>query len=136
MVGANPYASNELSLVKFEPHLHTLHSDGQDTVAAMFAACRSVGYEAVALTDHNTLSGLAEAETAAAELGLILVPGVEIIRTRSQPCAKRIELGTCGARRRNSSTSSRRNEPTITRASDRARASATARAVPSPFNST
>jgi hypothetical protein len=44
----------------------------------MLAACKGAGYDAVALTDHNTLSGLGEATAAATELGLILLPGVEV----------------------------------------------------------
>jgi hypothetical protein len=44
----------------------------------MFEACRQAGYDAVALTDHNTLSGLDEAVVAAERLGLICVPGVEV----------------------------------------------------------
>src|SRR5207245_1240801 len=82
MSEAGPYAQRDLRLLKLEPHLHTLHSDGQDSVAAMFEACHSVGYDAVALTDHNTLSGLAEAVEAADRLGLILVPGVEVTTFR------------------------------------------------------
>jgi hypothetical protein len=78
MLGATPYASNGYTALKLEPHLHTLHSDGRDSVASMFAACKGAGYDAVALTDHNTLSGLGEATLAAAELGLILLPGVEV----------------------------------------------------------
>jgi hypothetical protein len=64
--------------LKLETHLHTVHSDGQDDVATMFEACRAAGYDAVALTDHNTLSGLPEARDVAAELGLILIEGVEV----------------------------------------------------------
>jgi hypothetical protein len=78
MIGVSPYASGRYTPIKLEPHLHTLHSDGQDTIAAMFSACKSAGYDAVALTDHNTSSGLAEARSAAHELGLILIPGVEV----------------------------------------------------------
>lgn len=82
MAEASPYAQRGLSLLKLEPHLHTLHSDGQDSVADMFEACRSVGYDAVALTDHNTLSGLSEGVEAADRLGVILVPGVEVTTFR------------------------------------------------------
>ena len=57
--------------LKFEPHLHTLHSDGQDSVASMFEACKAAGYDAVALTDHNTVSGLPEAEVIARDLDLV-----------------------------------------------------------------
>jgi hypothetical protein len=82
MIGANPYAAGGYQVLKVETHLHTLHSDGQHSVAAMFEACRSAGYDAVALTDHNTLSGLPEAVSAADQLGLILVPGVEVTTFR------------------------------------------------------
>jgi PHP domain-containing protein len=76
----NPYLS--LIRLKFEPHLHTLHSDGRDSISTMFRACKNLGYAAVALTDHNTQSGVAEARAVAAELGLLLIPGVEVTTFR------------------------------------------------------
>jgi hypothetical protein len=82
MIGASPYPSSGFTILKLEPHLHTVHSDGQDTVRAMFEACKGSGYNAVALTDHNTLSGVCEAREVAAELGLILLPGVEVTTFR------------------------------------------------------
>jgi PHP domain-containing protein len=82
MIGANPYEAGGYHVLKVETHLHTLHSDGQHSVAAMFEACRAAGYDAVALTDHNTLSGLAEATDAAERLGLVCVPGVEVTTFR------------------------------------------------------
>ena len=65
-----------------ETHLHTVHSDGRDSVAATFEACRSAGYDVVALTDHNTVSGLSEAADVASRLGLVFVPGVEVTTFR------------------------------------------------------
>ena len=82
MIDANPYVAGGYQVLKLETHLHTLHSDGQHSVAAMFEACRSASYDAVALTDHNTLSGRDEAATAARRLGLVLVPGVEVTTFR------------------------------------------------------
>jgi hypothetical protein len=82
MIGSSPYARGGYTALKFEPHLHTLHSDGQDSIATMFAACKRAGYAAVALTDHNTLSGLAEARSIAAEMDLVLAPGVEVTTFR------------------------------------------------------
>jgi hypothetical protein len=82
MIGANPYAAGGYQVLKVETHLHTLHSDGQHSIAAMFEACRSAGYDVVALTDHNTMSGVPEAADIAAELGLIFVPGVEVTTFR------------------------------------------------------
>ncbi|MGI9145858.1 MAG: CehA/McbA family metallohydrolase [Chloroflexota bacterium] len=78
MIGASPYTAGGYVVLKLETHLHSLHSDGQHSVSAMFEACRSAGYEAVALTDHNTLSGLEEGAAAAERLGLVFVPGVEV----------------------------------------------------------
>jgi hypothetical protein len=82
MLGANPYDAAAYQVLKVETHLHTLQSDGQHSVSAMLEACHSAGYDAVALTDHNTLSGLHEASVAAERLGLILVPGVEVTTFR------------------------------------------------------
>jgi hypothetical protein len=82
MIDANPYSTGGYQVLKVETHLHTVHSDGQHSVAKMFEACRSAGYDAVALTDHNTLSGLPEAIAAAEDLGLVLVPGVEVTTFR------------------------------------------------------
>jgi predicted metal-dependent phosphoesterase TrpH len=57
-------------------HLHTTCSDGLYTPAQVVElACRS-GLAAIALTDHDTVAGIAEARAAAH--GLEIVPGVEI----------------------------------------------------------
>src|SRR5438105_5533838 len=82
MIEANPYAASEYQVLKIETHLHTLHSDGQHSVEAMFEACKQAGYDAVALTDHNTQSGLSEAQAAADRLDLVLVAGVELTTFR------------------------------------------------------
>ena len=87
MIVAEPYAARGYLRLKLEPHLHTLHSDGQDDVRAMLAACRDAGYDAVALTDHNTASGLAEGVEAAERLGLVLLPGVEVTTFRGHAVA-------------------------------------------------
>ena len=39
-------------------HVHTTHSDGVCTPAAVVIAAAAVGLEAVAITDHDTLSAL------------------------------------------------------------------------------
>src|SRR5207248_10928741 len=83
----NPYVALGYQVLKVETHLHTLHSDGQHSVTAMFESCGSAGYGAVALTDHNTLSGLDEALDAAQRLGLICVPGVEVTTFRGHAVA-------------------------------------------------
>jgi hypothetical protein len=87
MLGVNPEVLCRPHVLKMEMHLHTVHSDGHDSVAAMFEACRSAGYDVVALTDHNTVSGLPEAADVASRLGLVFVPGVEVTTFRGHAVA-------------------------------------------------
>lgn len=74
----NPYDATGLLLIKGETHLHTLHSDGRDTPRAMLDACQRAGYGFVAITDHNTISGVDEAKAAADALGLIVLSRLEL----------------------------------------------------------
>lgn len=60
-----------------ELHTHTRHSDGQFTVAELMENSVAAGYETVALTDHNTTSGLAELPEAARRTGLRAIRGLE-----------------------------------------------------------
>ena len=59
-------------------HTHTTASDGSLTPAELVKAARAAGLSAVAVTDHDTIDGLAEALTAGSHLGLEVIPGVEI----------------------------------------------------------
>jgi predicted metal-dependent phosphoesterase TrpH len=59
-------------------HVHTTHSDGQYTTAEVVELARRTGLSAVAVTDHDTLSGVAPARAAAADGGFEIVAGVEI----------------------------------------------------------
>ena len=59
-------------------HAHSTASDGTATPTAAVEAAHRVGVVALALTDHDTLAGVAEAQVAADRLGLRLVPGVEL----------------------------------------------------------
>lgn len=63
--------------IPFELHTHTVHSDGRHTLLEMCREARKLGLGGIALTDHNTVSGLAEAEEAMAETGVAVVPGME-----------------------------------------------------------
>jgi predicted metal-dependent phosphoesterase TrpH len=58
-------------------HLHTTHSDGAYTPAQVVDLARRSGLSALAVTDHDTLGGLAHARAAAGP-GLEVVAGVEI----------------------------------------------------------
>jgi 3',5'-nucleoside bisphosphate phosphatase len=64
--------------VAVDLHLHSTTSDGTDTPSVVIGHAAAAGLTAVALTDHDTLEGLAEAAAAAERLGIGLVPGVEL----------------------------------------------------------
>lgn len=59
-------------------HTHSTYSDGVLTPAALVRRAASRGVSLLALTDHDETGGLQEAEHAASEVNILLVPGVEI----------------------------------------------------------
>ncbi len=59
-------------------HTHTTASDGSLSPAELVRQADQAGLKAVAVTDHDTVAGLDEAMAAGRELGLEVVPGVEI----------------------------------------------------------
>jgi len=59
-------------------HTHSRASDGSCIPSELVALAAQAGLSAVALTDHDTLAGLAEARKAGARYGLEVVPGVEL----------------------------------------------------------
>lgn len=63
---------------RFDLQSHSTHSDGALPPADVVARAAQAGVEVLALTDHDTVDGVAEATEAAAGLGVRLVPGVEL----------------------------------------------------------
>ena len=59
-------------------HAHTTASDGSLTPTELIVAAAEGGLTAIAVTDHDTLDGLAEAEEAARQMNIELVPGIEL----------------------------------------------------------
>lgn len=59
-------------------HIHTAASDGTDAPARAVEKAGALGLAAIAVTDHDSVSGLAEAEAAGAALGVEVIPGIEI----------------------------------------------------------
>lgn len=59
-------------------HTHSTASDGELSPSRLVRRAASLGLSALALTDHDTLAGLAEASRAGAELGVKVIPGVEL----------------------------------------------------------
>jgi 3',5'-nucleoside bisphosphate phosphatase len=64
--------------VNIDLHTHSTCSDGALTPTELAARAAAAGVEVLALTDHDTVAGLEEAEHGAHAHGLRLVPGVEI----------------------------------------------------------
>ncbi|WP_336923996.1 PHP domain-containing protein [Aquipuribacter sp. SD81] len=62
----------------YDLHTHSTASDGTTSPAAVVAAAARAGLTGLALTDHDTGAGLAEAVAEARRLGVVLVPGVEV----------------------------------------------------------
>lgn len=59
-------------------HVHSTFSDGTDTPAQLVALAERLGLEAIALTDHNSVGGLAQFAAAAADSPVQAVCGVEL----------------------------------------------------------
>lgn len=59
-------------------HTHSTASDGSEEPERIVELAHEVGCGAVALTDHDSLAGLARARARADELGIRLVPGCEV----------------------------------------------------------
>jgi predicted metal-dependent phosphoesterase TrpH len=65
-------------MLNVDLHCHSNVSDGTLTPAAVAARAKANGVDVWALTDHDEISGVAEARAAASALDLQYVPGVEI----------------------------------------------------------
>ena len=59
-------------------HSHSTASDGAFAPAIVVQEAHKAGLAAIALTDHDTTAGLAEAQAESDRLGIRLVPGVEL----------------------------------------------------------
>lgn len=65
-------------MARVDLHTHSNASDGSLPPAALVAAAREAGLAAIALTDHDTVDGLEEAQEAGAADGVEVVAGVEL----------------------------------------------------------
>jgi 3',5'-nucleoside bisphosphate phosphatase len=64
--------------VRIDLHTHSDRSDGTVTPRELVLLAKEVGLDVVALTDHDTAEGWAEATVTAEACGITLVPGIEI----------------------------------------------------------
>ena len=59
-------------------HVHTTASDGQYTPSQIIQKAAEKNIKVIAITDHDTTAGLKEAQEAGKELGVTVLPGIEI----------------------------------------------------------
>jgi predicted metal-dependent phosphoesterase TrpH len=59
-------------------HMHSTASDGAVAPADVVLAAQHAGLSAIALTDHDTVDGVAAAQAAGASLGVRVIAGVEL----------------------------------------------------------
>ncbi len=65
-------------MARADLHVHSTASDGSVAPEDLPALAARAGIAAIALTDHDSVEGVAAARRAAAEAGIELVPGVEL----------------------------------------------------------
>ncbi|HVC72120.1 MAG TPA: PHP domain-containing protein [Acidimicrobiales bacterium] len=68
-------------------HTHSTESDGSEPPGSIPQRAAAAGCSALALTDHDSLDGLAEARAAADRVGVTLVPGCEVSCRKPPPPA-------------------------------------------------
>ena len=59
-------------------HTHTTASDGQYTPSELVNKVADKGLSVLAITDHDTIDGLAEGAEEAEKRGITFVPGIEL----------------------------------------------------------
>lgn len=64
--------------LKYDLHTHSTASDGTLSPAALVARAAAAQVDVLALTDHDTTAGVAEAAAEADRLGVHLIAGVEV----------------------------------------------------------
>lgn len=64
--------------MRIDLHAHSTRSDGTEAPAVVLAQAAAAGLDVIALTDHDTTDGWAEAADAVEATGVALVRGIEI----------------------------------------------------------
>lgn len=66
-----------MSWIACELHSHTFHSDGRQTLMELANGAKALGFECIALTDHNTMTGLNDKDAVEQETGISIISGME-----------------------------------------------------------
>lgn len=78
--------------MRIDLHSHSTRSDGKETPTQVFEHAANAGLNVLALTDHDTTSGWAEAQVAAKQFGLGFVPGIEVTTVAKPEPGRRISV--------------------------------------------
>ena len=70
----------------YDLHSHSIASDGALSPTELVKRAHEKGVTVLALTDHDTTNGLAEAQQAAADLGMRLINGIELSASHLNQC--------------------------------------------------
>ena len=65
-------------MIKADLHTHSTASDGTLEPEELVARAAQRGFTHLALTDHDSVEGIARAQEEAVRWGIVLIPGVEI----------------------------------------------------------
>lgn len=64
--------------IRIDLHTHSNASDGTQPPGELMRVAKANGLDVIALTDHDTTAGWSDAAQAAVEVGIMLVPGIEV----------------------------------------------------------
>jgi len=77
----------------YDLHCHSNASDGALSPTELVQRAHEHGVTSLALTDHDTVAGLSEAQTAATAAGIELIPGIELSTSWQNKCFHIVGLG-------------------------------------------
>lgn len=77
----------------YDLHCHSNASDGALSPTEVVQRAHEHGVTSLALTDHDTVVGLSEAQTAATAAGIELIPGIELSTSWQNKCFHIVGLG-------------------------------------------
>ena len=77
----------------YDLHAHSTASDGTLSPAELMQHAHAAGVNVMALTDHDTTAGIAEARDAATQLGMEFIPGIELSVTWNNRTVHIVGLG-------------------------------------------
>lgn len=64
--------------MKIDLHMHTTYSDGAFSPTELVQKAKEVGLDVISITDHDSVNGLKEAIAVGKEIGIEVIPGLEI----------------------------------------------------------